>query len=112
MPTPFRIRTDAVGANVQVDGHDLTGQVRALTVTAAAFDEPTRLTVELTPAAGVIEGEGIVEVVRDATGGDAVRCLDPQTLGAQVNARAGMGTNTAALWLEVVAEALDAQEAA
>lgn len=106
--TPFRVNADPIGAQfVEVDGRDITNSVRALSI-VAAVDEPTRLTIELAPgAAGVVEGEGIVEVVRDGVSGDLVRALDPAAVRDAVLRRASGGVNTAAIYLDVIAAMLD-----
>lgn len=106
---PFALNLAPVGGEtVEVDGRDITRQVRALTVTGGV-DEPTRLTVELIPGAGPVVGEGIVEVIRDGGAADMVRNLDPATVRTRVEARIGSGASVPRLYLDVVAEILDGQ---
>lgn len=64
MSVRFRVSLGLLGrGKVEVDGRDVSEQVRGLSVTART-DEPTRLYLEHV-GEGEIEGEGIVHVVSD-----------------------------------------------
>lgn len=105
--SPFRIITDGIRGTVEVDGRDVTSQVAGL-----AFDagngEVARLTLQLAPHAGVIEGLAVVEQQHGATTGDAVRQLDPELVRQLVAERNLTFTDDPYnATLEVVADLLD-----
>ncbi len=58
---PFRIAADAVGGRIEVAGEDLSDKVSAVEVRVCVH-QPTVVTLHLSPTAGVIEGEGIIQV--------------------------------------------------
>lgn len=74
--TAFRLTLPAVGTSdgiaVEVDGRDVTGEVdlRAVQV-FAGLGQATVLRLDVL-GGGVVEGEGVVEVVRDGSSGPTV----------------------------------------
>lgn len=109
--TPFRITTDgmAPGSTVEIDGRDVTSQLRAVHFDLAA-QEVARLTLFTAPMQGTIEGVAIVEQVVQEVGaaGDSVRQLDPELVRQLVAERGLTFTDDPyAATLEVVADVLD-----
>lgn len=104
--TPFSLAAQPVGGALVVNGEDVTGRARAWTITGG-HDEPTRLTIELTPGEGAIEGEGVVEVLVAGPAGDAVRALDPEVVRERAAPRLGYDGNAIATYLEVIAAMVD-----
>lgn len=106
-PTPraFRIETGVLGGTVHLDG---IGQVDCLDyeLISGSANRPTRLLLHLA-ADGVVEGEGIIETVRDAPTGDQVRRLNPEAIRAAATPRLTMGTSSAGVYRDVIAEMLD-----
>ena len=105
--TPFRITTDGLRGTVEVDGRDVTSQVAGLAFDAGNGDT-ARLTLQLVPHAGAIEGVAVVEQQLGATTGDAVRQLDPELVRQLVAERNLTFTDDPYhAMLEVVADLLD-----
>lgn len=106
-PTPrgFRIDASVLGGTVHLDG---IGEVDCLAyeVIGGQADRPTRLLLHIA-GEGVIEGEGIVETIRDAPSGDQVRRLNPEAIRAAVTDKLSMGTSAAAAYRDVIADMLD-----
>lgn len=113
MTTPFVIALDAAGRAgiVTIDGHDLSKDVIALELVAAAGEAP-RLVLHM-PGAGEVVGNGLVTVMRDPTEqemrerlGAWLAELDPAVIDAEASARmTSMRDSHAAKVLEVLAEA-------
>lgn len=113
---PFTIDLEGTRGTMTVDGHDITNQVRCGTVSFGDGDLP-RLSIDLVPRAGRIEGEGIIEVSRhefDTDEGrrafydlveEQIRHIDPDQVRAMAEARlTSMGDDPYAATVEAVAD--------
>ncbi|HEX2578685.1 MAG TPA: hypothetical protein VHK88_20240 [Aquihabitans sp.] len=105
--TPFRIRADQVGGSVAVDGVDIPPEHILGWEVLGGPRDPTRFLLHIA-VEGVVDGEGIVETIRDAASGDAVRRLDPKAVEDEALRRLTTSKgNLTHHRLEVVAEMLD-----
>lgn len=107
--TPFRITTDGMTTQVEVDGRDVSPHLAAVTFEAEGGPSLNHLTLHVRPQAGVIEGVAVIEQV--GTGGalgDLIRQLDPSQIRALHAER--MDTVTADPYqamLEIAADLID-----
>lgn len=104
--TRFRLDVDQVGGTLSVDGVDVPDDDVLAAEVIMAPAAPTRLLVHVR-AAGVIEGEGIVETVRDAATGETIRQLDPDVIRAAVADRLSYGTDAVTVYRDVIADLID-----
>jgi len=104
--TLFNLHADQVGGTIAVEGIDIPPEQILGWEILGGPQTPTRLLLHIATE-GVVTGSGIVETIRDAATGDAVRRLDPAKIKAEALARGGMGTDTTAKVVEVIAEMLD-----
>lgn len=107
--TPFKITTDGMTTQVEVDGRDVSHQLIAVTFEAEGGPTIDHLTLHVRPQAGVIEGVAVIEQVGTSGAvGDQVRQLDPEQVRELVAARdLGFTDDPYSVMLDVVADLLD-----
>lgn len=113
MPKFYVEMNESGRGKVIVDETDLSNEVTALRVDAA-LGKPTLLTLELSNP-GVIQGEGIVQILRDAESPDLaqfVKSLNASEIEQEAMNRMGWGSDATLTQtiLEVIAEKLNASE--
>lgn len=105
-PTPFRLTVEPVGGTLEVDGIGIPPDKVLAAEVIMAPGEATRVLVHVT-GAGVIEGEGIIQTIRDAPSGDVVRALDPDLIRAAVADKLSYGTDASAAYRDAIADLVD-----
>ena len=106
----FSLTLDPTGrGRCVVDGMDLSDQVTAVVLDTRGG---THLTLLASNAAGIVEGQGIIQVVTPPTPGDVMaavtawlEALDPEALDLEVDARlTALGDSPTAVLLQVLVE--------
>jgi hypothetical protein len=104
----FKLKVSGTVAEVlEVNGQDLTGQVRAVRFDGAALDVG-RLIVEFVTDDVEIEGEGIVYVQRGDGAAEFLKTVDAQMLEAAVLEKTEWGQSPVETVLAILKELADA----
>ncbi len=107
MTARFAIDAQAVGGRIVVNGEDLSNQVVAAELRLAPTS-PTALTLHMVPVAGLIEGEGIVQIAAEQPDDAEVICaflaaVDPTQLEQDALMNPGPSGTLTATMLQVMA---------